>query len=187
MRNKNCGKDEIKIKDAVDICLDIAKRVVSNENGQILKKEILDKLKDNDIVRISMHISKNSGYKCRLMRDTPYVKIMEKKNGKLLGMVLQEFRLMPEDYYPLRSCDKIWFTNNNIIEILELSEEDNSKYGTGEYVAYTGPLETVDYEEISESGSNSESSASESDLEADDIDIKIKDSRAKLNRGRINN
>ena len=183
-KKKSNNKAEVKIVEPTDIRLDIAKRVVAN-NGNILQKSILPTLKSERIVRISMHVSKKSGYDCRLRRDSPYVRIIENKNDNILGLILPEFRTLPENYYPLRSGDNIWFISKNIIEILELTEDD-AKYRTDEYVAYTGPLETVDYEEDSSEGvSDSESSPSDSDLDGDDIDLKKKDSRAPFNRGRI--
>jgi hypothetical protein len=166
-----------------NIKLDIASRVVS-WNGHILNKSIFNTLKPDNIVRISMHISKKSPFDCKLYRDSPYIKIVEFKDDRILGVIINELRSLPEHYYPLRTGEHIWFGYHHIIEILNVSEEDEKKYGTMEFVAYTGPLETIDNEvESSESEYDSDSTSSDS-AEERNIDLTNKNINIKLDRGR---
>jgi hypothetical protein len=181
MSEKQKLKNNYKILQPYHIKLDNAKRVVSKK-GKILKKEVLSALNLDQVVRISMHISKKSPYDCRLLQDAPYVQIMEFNKQNILGKILNEMRTLPDNYYPLKSNEFIWFTKNNIIEILDLTEEDEKKYGTNEFVPYTGPLETIDSDGES-SECNSDSSESESD-EDRNIDLSKKNINAPLLRGR---
>jgi hypothetical protein len=153
------------------IKLDNAIRV-TDSHGQILRKAVLNQLRPEQVVRVSMHVSKNSPYDSRLDTDAPYVKILESKshtgsnqNPSILGIVLDRNRGLPEYYYPLKSHEKLWFSKANIIELPDLSADDIAQFGTGEHIAYTGRLETIDHEisETESECSDSSQSSSEDD------------------------
>jgi hypothetical protein len=185
-RRKRKPTNDMKIILPFDIKFNMAKRVV-NKHGRILHKNILDTLKLNQTVRIAMHVSKQSPHTYRVMYDTPFISIIEIKGKNILGKVLENYRTLPENYYPLRSNESVWFTSANIIEIPDLTPEEESQYGTNEYVAYTGPLETVDFDvESSESDSCDESSPSESDQDDIDVDLHKINKNAPIMRGRPN-
>jgi hypothetical protein len=174
-----------KIAKSKHIKLDNAIRIV-NEKGRVLKKDILKTIKVNQIVRISMHISKKSPYDCRLLRDSPYVKIIEINKQNILGQILDEMRTLPDNYYPLRSKEHIWFKSNNIIEFMDLPEDLEKKYGTNDFIPYTGPLETIDSDcESSDYHESEDSSASDSEEEKN-INLSKKNPKAPLLRGRPN-
>jgi len=160
-------KNKFVIAENNNIRCDVAKRVV-NWNGCILNKEILKKLQINDIVRISMHVSKKSNYCPKIYKDSPYIKIKEIKGNYMLGEILDVYRHQPDNNYPLRIGEHIWIQFNNIIEIpLQLyNRDDMNSFNTNEYVRHTGPLETIDSDN-SDFGSSDESSDSESSQEID--------------------
>jgi hypothetical protein len=170
-----------KIAIPTHVKLDTATRVTDG-SGHILHKTILNQLMPGHIVRISMHVSKNSPYDCRLDTDAPYVKILEiKQSGSnqtpfFLGVILETNRGLPEYYYPLKSHEKLWFSKTNIIEISDLSADDIAKFGTGEHIAYTGRLETIDHETSDTESEYSDSSQSSSE------DEKVECAMAKLDR-----
>lgn len=185
-KNKSTNAEQnMHILQPYHIKLDMAYRIV-NLNGRILNKTVLETLKLGQMVRISMHLSKRSPFDCRLLQDAPYVKIIEIKNQNILGEILGEMRTMPDDYFPLRAREHVWFTKSNIIEIPEMTTDDELKFGTNEYVPYTGPLETVDPDyESSIDGDNSDSESSDSDADRN-IDLRKKNPKAPLLRGRPN-
>lgn len=162
-----------------DIKLDVALRVV-NWNGCILNKEILKKLIIGDIVRISMHISKKSKHYAKVEKDAPYVLIKEQQSKYFLGEILDMYRALSSDSYPLRTGEHIWFSHSNIIEIPinKLERQDELyKFCTNEYVCYTGPLDTID-QDSSEDESDSDSSNSE----LNSVDISKFDDRINILR-----
>lgn len=179
------GKNKIHILPAKHVKLDTAVRIV-NEKGCILRKDILNTaLRADRVVRISMHISKNSPYDCRLSTDSPYVRISEIKGTDLLGEILAEYRALPEHYYPLRTGERIWFAKSNIIEIPKLSADELQKYATKEYVAYTGPLETIDHSDESDTDSDADEQSESSSSDEDRVlDLAGKNKLTPVPRGR---
>ena len=179
------GKNKINIAPAKHIKLDVALRVV-NDKGCILQKNILNCIKPDRIVRISMHVSRNSPYDCRQTSDSPYVKVLEIKEANMLGEILSEYRTLPDSHYPLLSRERVWFCRNNIIEVPTLTAEEEQKYCTKEYVAYTGPLETIDLDIESETDSESDpdSDSSESDADRESVELQGKNKNAPIPRGR---
>ena len=161
-----------------DIKLDIAKRVVS-KNGCILNKAILSKLNVGNIVRISLHVSKKSRFEFKVERDAPYVSIEDIKEKYILGKILDTYRSMPGNYYSLQTGEHVWFKTQNIIEVTDCT--DLYKFQTNQYVQYTGPLETVDYDSES---SDESSGDSENSNEDEPIDMEKFDKRILPNRGR---
>ena len=172
-----------------DIKLDVARRI-TDWDGCILNKEILKKLKVDVVVRISLHVSKKSNYRPKLESDSPYVNIREIKGKYILGKILDMHRHESENYYPLRTGEHLWFQQHNIIELPlrqfpDAANDDScpnfNNFRTNEYVCYTGPLETVNYD----SESSDESEDSESDSENDNsesIDMDKFDCRIPLLR-----
>lgn len=184
-----------------DIKLDVARRI-TDWDGCILNKEILKKLKVDAVVRISLHVSKKSNYRPKLESDSPYVNIQEIKGKYILGKILDMYRHESENHYPLRTGEHLWFQPHNVIEIplLQFADAANAEsrsgnaanaesspnfnnFRTNEYVCYTGPLETVNYD--SESSDESEDSESDSGNDnSESIDMDKFDCRIPLLRKR---
>ncbi len=138
------------IKPNNDIKFHQAKRTV-DQYGQVYKDDILEKITTNNIVRISMYVSKKSRFYglYRLTHDTPYLRIIKIQERQILGEILDKFRYLAGDHYPLKTGSCVWIGKNQIIEVW--CDGTLAKYKTNNYIAYTGPFETIDdYESSSD-------------------------------------
>lgn len=137
------------------IYLHVAK-LITNKSGYIYNNSVLQQLQINDIVRISYEIDfEQIAY---WNHDSPYVKIINIVNDKVLGEIQDINRIGNTNNYPLNIGERVWFKLNNIIELLTTAERFNTHITTV-HVEVTGPLYTIQ--------SDDSSTNNESDNESD--------------------
>lgn len=169
-KNPEAQDSMVFLKSNNDIKFHQAKHTV-DQHGQVFKIDVLNKIEPESLVRISMYVSKRSRFygTHKLTFDSPYLRIVEIRGRKILGEVLDKFRYLAGDHYPLKTGSHVWFDRSKIIEIW--CDGYFSKYKTNKYITYTGPFETIeDYE--SSSDDESESDASDQSIDRSKLDLR---------------
>jgi hypothetical protein len=157
-----------------EIKLHQSKEII-NWDGMCYDNKVLDEIKINDVVRISIFVSNNSKKNDWIYdHDSPFVKILTENNNLYLGEILNINRFDDNIKYPINTGDKIWFSLNNIIEIsTEMNPHKKlilDKYLIkNKFVSVTGPLYTIKYDDSdNDSDNNSDySSINSSDTDSD--------------------
>lgn len=118
-------------------------KIISNNLGNIYDKDVLKQLEIGNVVRISFIVLDN--HFDDWTHDSPYLKIIKKNKNLYLGEVQNINRIKNTNKYPLPIGEKIWFNEENIIEIPNNQNSIKSfdSFLTNEYISITGPLYTI--------------------------------------------
>lgn len=130
-------------------------RLITDYDGRVFDEFVRTKIVVGDIVRLSMYISDDDTKLQDFIYETdaPYVNIMNELDGKFLGELISINRVhTQQQYYPIRTGDRIWFEKINVIEYPikynETRRNELTPYLKDEYIEITGPLYTIHYIEL---------------------------------------
>lgn len=150
-------------------------KLISDYYGNVYSNDVLDELDEGDIVRISFVVHEHY-YEDAWTHDTPYVCIIKKEDIQnedqdeesiesidFVGEIY-DYNRQETDKYPFPIGERILFSKNNIIEIIDDDLQTKSpqtkskyyKYLTEEKILVTGPLYTIEFNNDSDSDSDSE-------------------------------